>query len=456
MSRRFAPVLTALLLVWGCAGPGKLAQRSEEKLAGGDYRRAWDLSVRALNKDPGNARARAAAAAAGNALARDWEQRIHVLAQSDSMVAAEQVLELSDFRVGASRYAAITVSPAWSSEEQDLRRTAARVNYQHGVSALAAHRPKRAWLDFDDAQRFVPGYRDAAKLADKAYGRALTRVAFVPFSASASGSLGREVASEWRDALARQLAPPDAHFTRVLGSAEVERQMNVSQLGRTSREDAIALGRKSGAERVVWGTIGGIDSKNSLHFFRETIVRRVTEKDANGGSVTRWVDVPIEVVARVRSVTAGVDYEIIATNNGATVAHQRLNRSTQARVVWTSYVPEGELDAYALVSDAVRAANPARAKDVETRWKDVCGEKTSVREVLEARRSQRTSGQYRRDVLPRFIAGAAFVFLQDLPPVEDLAFAALAGGWQPLGADLQRLDDVDDVDLGLAESGRTN
>ena len=455
MLRRLAPVVTALLLVLGCAGPGKLAQRSEEKLAGGDYRRAWELSVRALDKDPGNARARAAAAAAGNAMARDWEQRVHVLAQSDSMVAAEQVLELSDFRVGASRYAAITVSPAWSSEERQLRRMAARVHYQHGVSALAARRPKRAWLDFDGVQRFVPDYRDAAKLADKAYGQALTHVALVPFSASANPSLGREVASEWRDALARQLAPPDAHFTRVLGSAEIERQMNVSQLGRTSREDAVAVGRKSGAERVVWGAIGGIDSKNNLHFFRETIVRRVTERNAEGGSVTRWVDVPIEVVARVRTVTAGVDYEVIATKNGATLAHQRLNRSTQARVVWTSYVPEGDLDAYALISDAVRAANPARAKEVEARWKNVCGEKTSVREVLEARRSQRTSGQYHRDALPRFIAGAAFVFLQDLPPVEDLAFAALAGVWQPLRADLQRLDDVDDVDLGVAVRERT-
>jgi hypothetical protein len=48
------------------------------------------------------------------------------------------------------------------------------------------------------------------------------------------------------------------------------------------------------------------------------------------------------------------------------------------------------------------------------------------------------------------LAGAAFVFLQDLPPTEDLAFAALAGGWQPLRADLLRLDEVDEVDLGMA------
>ena len=71
-------------------------------------------------------------------------------------------------------------------------------------------------------------------------------------------------------------------------------------------------------------------------------------------------------------------------------------------------------------------------------------------QVLEARRSSRNAGRYDRDVLPRFVAGAAFVFLQELPPAEDRAFAALSGGWRPLCDDLLRLDPVDEVDLGMA------
>ncbi len=451
MIRRLMPALLALLTVFGCAGPSRLAQRSEEKLAGGENGRAWELAIRALDKDPGNARARSAATAAGNALARDWERRIPVLAQSDSVAAAEQVLELASFRVGAVRYAAITVSPEWSRAEQALRHMAARTHYRRGVADYAARRPKRAYLRFADAQRFVPDYRDAARLADRAYEKALTRVVVVPFSAaSGNASLGREVAAEWRDVLARRLAAPDAHFTRILGSAEVEQQMSVSQLGRLSREEALGLGRKAGAERVVWGSIGGVDSKTSLQLFTDVIARRIVEKNPDGSQVVRWVDMPIEVIARVRTVTADVDYEVIATRGGATLAHQRSQRSTSARVVWTSFTPTGDLGAYALVSEVVRAAHPARAKEVETRWKDVCGDRTTLQQVLEARRSTQSSGRYDRDVLPRFIAGAAFVFLQDLPPVEDLAFAALAGGWQPLRADLQCLDPVDDVDLGLA------
>jgi hypothetical protein len=162
------------------------------------------------------------------------------------------------------------------------------------------------------------------------------------------------------------------------------------------------------------------------------------------------VDVPIEVVARERTVTVEVEYEVIATKGGATLARQRAERSTSARVVWTSYQPEGDLEAYALVSETVRAANPERAKNVETRWKSVCGEKTTLLQVLQARRSTRSAGRYSRDVLPRLIAGAAFVFLEDLPPKEDLALVALAGGWGPLRQDLLRLDATDDVDLGVA------
>lgn len=451
MLRRIAPAALAIVVVVGCAGPSKLARQSEEKLAGGENGRAWKLAIRALDKDPGNARARAAATAAGNSIARDWEQRIHVLAQSDSIAAAEQVLELAAFRLGAVRYAAISVSPQQADEEQAFRRTAARIHYQRGVTDLASRRPKRAWLEFADVQRFVPEYGDVSRLSDKAYTKAVTRVAFVPFLAtSGDGTLGRDVAAAWRDDVAQRLAPPDAHFTRILGSPAIEQQMSVSQLGRMSRDEAIRLGRKAGAERIVWGSIGGVDSQTRLQLFTDIIARRIVEKSSDGSEVTHWVSVPIEIVARVRTATVDLDYEVIATRGGATLAHQRSRRSTSARVVWTLFSPEGDLNAYALVSDAVRAADPARTKQIESRWKDVCGEGATLQQVLEARRTTRSSGRYDRTLLPRFMAGAAFVFLQDLPPPEDLAFAALAD-CEPLRADLLHLDGVDEVDLGMAE-----
>lgn len=450
MMRRFAPALLALTIAAGCAGPAKLAEKSENKLSKGDHWQAWRLATRALDQAPANPRAKAAARAAAASISEDWQRRIQSISEADSLAAAQQVLEFTAWRAEAANYTIVMLDPGWADRERGLRQMAARVHYQRGTSAMAARRPKSACGEFAEAARFVPGYRDAEARSDKAFARALTRVAFVPFTtAPGEAALGRDLAAGWRDELAGRLKEPDAHFTRILDSQSVEDAMSVSQLGRTSREQAVRLGREAGAERVVWGAVGPVHAETGLQYFRDTIVRRVVEKDEQGKERVRWVEAPIEVVARVRTVNTQLDYEVIATRNGATVAHQRVQRSSVARVVWTSFQPEGEVAAYRLVSDPVRETNPAHAREVEARWHSVCGEKATLPQVLEARRGARRDARYERSMLPRLLAGTALVFLEDLPPPVDMAYAALSDGWQPLRDDLLKLDPVDDVDLGL-------
>ncbi|HEU4726228.1 MAG TPA: hypothetical protein VFU59_13165 [Candidatus Eisenbacteria bacterium] len=454
MIRRIVPALVALVIAAGCAGPSKLTDKSEEKLAGGNAWGAWQLATRALDKEPGNPRARAAATAAGASIAQEWQRKIHALAELDSVNAAEEVLKLADFRVSAARYATIPVGAEWPAEERTLLASAARYHYQRGLEAANSGRPKKACAEYADAERFVPGYRDVTKRADRALSEALTRVAFVPFRASSDDpSLGVEVSQAWRDDLSRHVAPPAAPFTRILGDDAIERSMTISELEGVSREQAIRLGKKAGAQRVVWGSIGRVRSTTKMNFFRDTVARRVVEREANGTETTRWIEVPIEVVARVRDVTVGVDYEVISVKSGASIANRHVDRATQARVVWTSQQLDGDPDSYALVSETVRTTNPNRAKDLETRWRSVCGDATTVAQVIQARRSAGQSGRYGRDSLKRFAAGAAFVFLEELPPAEDLAYSALAQGSAPLRDDLLRLDAIDDVDLGTEDSG---
>src|SRR5215468_11111644 len=138
-------IVTAIVLgglALGCAGPAKLAEKSENRLAKGDSWHAWELATRALDKAPGNTRAREAARAAATSLATDWQRRVHALADVDSLQAAEQVLEFSDFRATASRYVTVPVAPEWARDEQVLRRTAARIHDQQGAEALESGRPK--------------------------------------------------------------------------------------------------------------------------------------------------------------------------------------------------------------------------------------------------------------------------------------------------------------------------
>ena len=455
MIRRFAPLAVALALVSGCASTASLTQHSQEKLASGDQWKAWQLATRALDREPGNPSARNAATAAGNSICEEWIRKIHASASVDSLDAAEQVLQFIDFRANAARYATLTTAAGWTDEERTLRRSAAQTWYARGLAANAGKRPKQAFTAFHDAERFVTPYRDAAKLADRAFEKALTRVAVLPFrSYGRDVPSGADIADTWRADLTQGLA--NASFTRVMGGSDIENAMTVSQLGDLSRDDAVKLGRKAGAQRVVWGSVGGVKTSTHLEFFKEAVCRRVTEKDREGHEVTRWVDVPIEVVARVRDVTVGMDYELLSTKDGSSLMKRHLDRSTQARVVWTSYQPVADVESYALVSETVRSANPSRAKEVETHWKAVVGEAT-IAQVLQARLASDKSdsdGRYRKESsLPRFIAGAAFLFMQELPPTEDLAYAAVAKGSSALRDDLMKLDPVDDVDLGVSVAG---
>src|SRR5206468_3397291 len=88
--------------------------------------------------------------------------------------------------------------------------------------------------------------RDAGRLADRAYEKAVTRVAIAPLAtASGNAELGRQVADQWRDDLMRQINPPLANFTRVVGPEAIERAMTVSQLGHLSRDEAARRWRTS-------------------------------------------------------------------------------------------------------------------------------------------------------------------------------------------------------------------
>jgi hypothetical protein len=440
------------LLALSCAAPSELARRGEVALNEGDPQRAFDLAAKALDRQPGNARARATAAAAAQALTADWQKRIRAVAAADSVVAAEQVLELAAFRARAAAYAPAAPDSGWALEERTLRGTAARIHYGRGGAALEAERPKAAVAEFAEVERFVPGYADVARLAQRASGRALTRVAFLPLRGSSSkAALGREVADAWRDAVARRLVDRRVRFTRVVSREEVERAMTVAELGRLSREEAVRIGRQVGARLVVWGMLGGVESDTRADRYDDYVQRRVTEKDEQGRDVVRWMDIPIDVVSRQRTVRVEVEYEVIAVDGEVVVAGQAVRRAMTAHTLWVAHAPEGDLDAYALLSDQLRQREPERANRVETRWKAVAGERTSVKDVLRGVRGAQGRPAYRRELLPRFYPDVRGpVFLDDLPPADDLAYAALIHTWEPLLDDLLRLDPLDLPDLAPA------
>src|SRR5262245_43288145 len=182
MTRRLAFLMLAAAIVAGCAGPNKLAEKSQKELIQGDVWNAWRLATRALDREPMNPRAKAAAASAAAVISEDWQRKIHGHATVDSLRAAEQVLAFAEFRSNAVQYTTVEVPPSWLAEERAIRMSAARHFYADGKAARAAHRPKAAFASFHECERYVIGYKDSQALANATYEEAITRVAVLPFT----------------------------------------------------------------------------------------------------------------------------------------------------------------------------------------------------------------------------------------------------------------------------------
>jgi len=145
MTRKAWPAAAlAMLLVVGCAGPEKLARVSQDRLAKGDMWRAWTLATKALDKAPGNGEAKRAAAAAAASISDDWRRRIRAHAETDTIGAAEQILEFDGFRTSATRYTTVPVDMAWAADESAIRLGASSLHYRQGIADMASQRPKRA------------------------------------------------------------------------------------------------------------------------------------------------------------------------------------------------------------------------------------------------------------------------------------------------------------------------
>ena len=123
----FLGIAIALSLV-SCAGPTELARRSEVSLQAGDLRKAYDLARNALDKDRGNARARAAYDAAAQRLYDDTHRRFGLVAGVDTIAAARYAIDLAEFRAEMVTYhASLTEDPAFADQMLRVRQGAAGI-----------------------------------------------------------------------------------------------------------------------------------------------------------------------------------------------------------------------------------------------------------------------------------------------------------------------------------------
>ncbi len=185
--RSFLAMLAVSVLLGSCSSGKKALEQ-------GDYPEAVRTAVDRLRKSPNNDKAREVLARAYPRLLSYNLDRIRKLRNSRDELRWEKILPL--YRQLNRAYDEIQRSPAASRVIPDARYfqeayenaqfEAAKARYEMGRQALAAGRQndweaaKQAYYDFSRAQEFVPGFRDAAQLADEARSLATVYVVVAP------------------------------------------------------------------------------------------------------------------------------------------------------------------------------------------------------------------------------------------------------------------------------------
>ena len=431
------------LLALSCASANKLSRRSERELAAGDVNGAYQHARAAIRKEPQNPQAKAAFLAVSRRLIAEGEARVQSVGEVDTVAAARQALALTDFRGEIASYGVVLApGPEYARREAALRIGAAGIFYARAEAALMAHRPKEAWMDFHTASGFASGYRDLARRLDETYVQALSRVAILPLTDEAGvPGLPRLMADRIYSQVAPHLRTADFRFTRLLEPGSVYGSVTVAEMDTPASGDALRIGRRLGADRVLTGRVYGLRSRTDTDTYRGTIFRKFVDRDTSGRRRERFVEQDFQAVTREREVSVHYDLAVLDVLDGATLAAYGDEASTYARVVFTDFRPQGDCDDYCLLPPGMKRSNSDRADRIESEWKEHFGNWT-VPALLAQARKDRDHSRYGPGDRSAFFRDCHErpVWLGELPRENELALIALDGVWQPVLGMLQELD----------------
>jgi len=443
-TRRHLSWLWIACLLTSCATAEKFARRSELELRQGDPDRAYATAVLAIKRKPDNARARAAFAAAADARAAEWKQRIHRLAWADTLAAARQALTFEEFRREVARYGGeIAPDTAFAGFEHEVRDAAAGILYDEAETDLNGGRPKQAYLHFRGARDYSPGFRDVARRVDETYQRAIQQVIVLPVeNQTGVPELTRDLSGRLWEGVRRRAPGSRMQFTRLMGPDQAYARMTASELDDLSREQAIRLGRRLGADRVVWSRIYGSHTDTQTDRYHDTVFRRRARRDTSGRSHDEFEPQEFNAVERSRQVSVSWELEVLDVNEETSLARRANTVEAFARTVYTDFSPEGNCDDYCLVPPAMKSSDPERKRRAEEQWQDTFGSWT-LPHLLETSRNQRGRGARLSDVRDEFSRDTRGkpVFLDDLPGEGDLLLIALDSLWRPALETLEEQDD---------------
>lgn len=440
--------LVALALLIGataCASPAKLARQSQVALSQGDLRTAYDKARRAVEKDPLNQEARAAYVAASRRVAEDYRSRVLATATGDTLAAADLALGYHNFQAEVTAHqSAIEPVPDYERAERAILAAAARFHFGRGNDAMASGHPKLAVAEYTTVGRYAPAYPDVVERLAEARNAATKRVALLPFANDIRvPGLSEDIADTVQREVARRAAR-ELPFTQIVSTADVEQNLTVAEMRNPRPEDAVAIGRRVGAEWVVVGRFRGMRSTDSRRSGTIQIVHRVDRKDTTGVVHTTWEADQLPIATRRRDVTVQYEIDVIDVRTGRIIAHREPSTQAAARIVWTDYRPDENFERYALLPPDDRRRDPKRAQAADARWRQEVGA-WDLGDFMRHSREQRDRSTYSARYRGEFYRDTREtpVWLGELPSESDMAFVALRDTWREVFALLRELDAAD-------------
>ncbi len=422
---------TLALTVLSCASASSLAKRSEQARVAGDPERAYRLALEARGKNANAPETRAAIDEAAWALYERSRAGIRARAAvGDTFEAATRVVDLDRLR---QRFAGDGVpppqDPGFEADERRIREAGAARFYDLGTASLNGHRPKDAWRQFNSVRALIPHYRDLDRMIATSWNDAVTPVAILPFADQAgmpeyAASMARDLYVE----VSRRMSEPRFTFTQLVDPGMVYSRVSMAEASRLDRERAIQIGRALGVKRVVWGRIWNLRSDTNTDRWSESLWHQVAEKT--------WVSVPFRAVSRVRTVRIEAEFEVLDTDGGGSLDRRDEPREVVAHTAFSGSQITGDPDEYHL---APPNYDSGRRESLEQRWKRCFGP-WSVSQFIDRCRRGADRSSYRNEYRNEFASRDGCVYLDDLPPAEDMAGLGLDDVWRPVLESLAQLD----------------
>ncbi|MCG8604350.1 tetratricopeptide repeat protein, partial [bacterium] len=251
------------------------------------------------------------------------------------LAAGDHALRRKDYAQALNMFTnVLEISPRHPKAQTGIAET----HYRAGRDAFREGQFREALAAFERSDKMVPGYKDAAEWATRAYDQAVQYVGVFPFeNESDLPADGYFIASE----ILGHAVAANLKFVEFLSEARTTALVN--QLLRKGRNrflevELLVLAKKEGLDSVVWGKIRRVRVREQPESFEEyEYGKTVVVTDTSGKEVEEITPIYYREYTRGRKVSLDVEYFVLDTQTRQMLDKQRFRDDIVDQARWIAY-----------------------------------------------------------------------------------------------------------------------